>query len=376
VIYELLRFLIDDVPFFTFIVVAAIFFAYLINPVIALLSRRMPVLASILLVYAAIALLIAFAFYIVWPAVTSDAQSIARDAPRMLVQLQRVLTSPHDPLTAHLPAPAQHFILSIPTRIEHTVSNYGAAIASRVIPVVVSAVSVIALFIIVPVVAAYMTAESRSIKRLMLLSLPRSSRFRAARIIQDLDRVVGGFIRGQLLVAAIVGGLITLLLLGLHVPYAVLIGVIAGALDVIPYIGAFAGWIAAFSISFINNGIENAAAVTMGIIVINQLEGHIIVPNIVSRSVALTPLGVMLSLILAGEILGLPGLLIAVPAAGVVRVLYINLVQPSRREPPQPSRQISRLAEYLTRLVVSLPNVRSKASKGSGARRRSTRRSP
>lgn len=374
-IYELLRFLVDDVPFFTFIVVGAIFFAYLIHPVVALLSRRMPVWASLVIIYAAIALAVAFAVYIVWPAVAADAQNIARNAPRMMSEIQRLLTNPRDPLTAHLPAPIRNVILSIPTRIEHAVTSYGAAIASRVIPVLVSAVAVLALFIIIPVVAAYMTAESKSIKRLMLRSLPHSSRFRAARIIQDLDRVVGGFIRGQLLVAIIVGSLITLLLLGLHVPYAVLIGVVAGALDVIPYVGAVAGWLAAFTISFITNGVENAAAVTAGIIVINQLEGHIIVPNVVSRTVALTPLGVMLALLISGEILGLPGLLVAVPAAGVVRVLFINLFQPSRREHPQPSLRMSRLAAYVNRLVVTLPNVRSRARKGSDTRHRSTRRS-
>jgi predicted PurR-regulated permease PerM len=376
VIYELLRFLVDDVPFFTFIVVGAIFFAYLINPVVALLSRRMPVWASLVVVYAAIAFAVAFAIYIVWPAVASDAQSIARNAPRMMAEIQKLLTDPRDPLTAHLPATMRNFILSIPTRIERAATNYGAAIASRVIPVIVSAVAVLALFIVIPVVAAYMTAESKSIKRLMLLSLPRPSRYRAARIIQDLDRVVGGFIRGQLLVAIIVGSLITLLLLGLRVPYAVLIGVVAGALDVIPYVGAFAGWLAAFTISFVNNGVENAAAVTLGIIVINQLEGHVIVPNVVSRTVALTPLGVMLALLISGEILGLPGLLIAVPAAGLVRVLFINLVQPSRREHPQPSHRMSRLAAYVTRLIVSMPNARSRAWKGTAVRRRSTRRSP
>lgn len=374
-IYEVLRFLVADVPFFTFIVVGAIFFAYLINPVVALLTRRLPIVLSLVFVYIAIALVIAFATYIVWPALLADAQSVGRDAPRMVAELERILTNPSDPVTAHLPGPARSFILSIPTRIEHSAADYGAEIAARVVPVVVSVVSVLALFIIIPVVAAYMTAESKSIKRLMLLSLPRSARFRAARIIQDLDRVVGGFIRGQLLVASIVGSLITLLLLGLHVPYAVLIGVVAGALDVIPYVGAFAGWIAAFTISFINNGIENAAAVTLGIIVINQLEGHVIVPNVVSRTVALTPLGVMLALLISGEILGLPGLLIAVPAAGMVRVLFINLVQPERREHYQPSHRISRLAAYLTKLIVSIPSGRSRAPRGSGARRRSSRRS-
>jgi predicted PurR-regulated permease PerM len=114
--------------------------------------------------------------------------------------------------------------------------------------VLLSIVSILALFIVIPVVAGYMTAESRAIRRSLLGYLPRKARLRAARIIHDLDRVVGGFIRGQLVVAAIVGTLVTLLLLGLHVPYAPLIGLVAGTLDVIPYVGAVAGWLPPLSL--------------------------------------------------------------------------------------------------------------------------------
>jgi predicted PurR-regulated permease PerM len=376
VLYEILRFLIVDIPFFTIVVVGALFFAYLIHPVVSELRRRMHVVWAIVVLYAGIGLILSFAVYVVWPPIAADAQSIAHDFPRIVATVEHVLTNPHDPFTAHLPVPVRNFILSIPSRIERDAGRYGASLATTAVPVLFSVVAFVALFIIIPIVAAYMTAEARSVKRVMLAFFPRSARMRVGRIIADLDDVVGGFIRGQILVAIIVGSLITLLLFGLHVRYAVLIGAVAGVLDVIPYVGAVSGWLPAFVISFVNNGIENSLAVTAGIIVINQIEGHLIVPNVVSRTVALTPLGVMLALLFGGEVLGLPGLLVAVPVAGAIRVLAINLVWPDRRRylRRQERQRNSWIASGIRAIAGAIE--RSRARRESAGRHRPTDRSP
>lgn len=351
--YVILAFL-ASVPIFTFAVIGAVFFAYLIHPIVAWLQRRMPMVAAILVLYLAIALLVAFVLYIISPLIAADAKRIMLNAPKLVSAGRRLLTDPHDPLTAHLPPHVRSLVASIPVRVADWLTQYASSLAKRAMPLVLSFVTVVAMFVIIPVTAAYMTAEARTIKRTLLALLPPSARMRTARIISDLDSVVGGFIRGQLLVACVVGSLVTLLLLGLHVPYAFLIGLFAGVADVIPYVGAVAGWLPAFLIAYMNNGFPNAIAVSLGIIVINQLEGHIIVPNVVSRTVALTPLGILLSLLLAGEVLGLPGLLIAVPAAGVVRVLVINFTNWPRHEPRKPiiPRPLQRLPRLLVRLIL------------------------
>ena len=185
-----------------------------------------------------------------------------------------------------------------------------------------------ALFIIIPVVAAYMLLEAEGIKRVVVGMIPAAARPRSLKILSDLDKVLGGFIRGQLIVAAIIGSFVTILLLALHVKYAVLIGVVAGILDVIPYVGAIAGWLPAFFIALFSNGWLNALLVTIGIIVINQLEGHIIAPRVVSKSVDLSPLIVVIALLTGGELMGIAGLIIAVPVAGVIRVLVMNFWPP------------------------------------------------
>jgi predicted PurR-regulated permease PerM len=144
--------------------------------------------------------------------------------------------------------------------------------------------------------------------------------------LYDVNAVVGGFIRGQLLVAIIVGVLITIMLTVLHVRYAFLIGVIAGLLEIIPYLGAFVGAAPAVIIALVTNGPLNAGLVVLGFIAINQIEGHVISPLVVGESVGLSPLIIILALLTGGELFGLAGLLLAVPVAGIIKVLLVNLL--------------------------------------------------
>lgn len=316
--------LLARVATFTTVVVGAIFFAYLIFPVIRLLNRRMPLGLAIGVVYAVLVLLVALGLSFVVPALAGDVQQLAKNMPILVAHAQSILINPTSPLLQHVPMQLRDYAAGVPAEIETNLGSYFSRFMTTVVPLLVSFVAIGALFVLIPVVAAYMLYEAEGVKYNFLSYVPEHWQPRAQAILADLDRVVGGFLRGQVIVALIVGILVTMLLLGLHVQYAVLIGAIAGVLDVIPYIGAFAGWLPAFCIALLTNGFDNALFVTIGIVVINQLEGHIIAPNVVSKSVELTPLAVILALIVGGELAGIPGLFLAVPVAGVIRVLVVN----------------------------------------------------
>lgn len=333
ILYKALE-LFGHVRTLTIVVIGAVLFAYLVFPLIARLKRRIPLGAAIGVVYLFIAILVGFAISVVVPILTADAKNLVHDAPLLVRDAQTALVNPSNPLVAHLPSDVRDYLIALPAQVEANVTKYAAGAAVTILPVLLSIVTIGALFVIIPVVAAYLMLEADELKRTLLGFVPLAGQQKALKIIADLDHVVGGFIRGQLIVAAIVGTLVTILLLILHVRYALLIGVVAGILDVIPYVGAIAGWLPAFVIALFTNGIENAAFVTIGIVVINQLEGHIIAPNVVSKSVELTPLAVVLALIAGGELGGIAGLLLAVPVAGIIRVVIMNF----RPAPVAPAR--------------------------------------
>jgi predicted PurR-regulated permease PerM len=154
-------------------------------------------------------------------------------------------------------------------------------------------------------------------------------------VLRDLDSVLGGFIRGQILVGIVIGTFITVALLLLHVKYAVLIGVAGGIGDIIPYVGAFVGFVPAVILAFVNDGWQHALVVTVVFIAIFQLEGHFIAPKIVSDSVGLSPLTVIVAILIGGELLGVLGMFVAVPVAGILRVALLHALP--RTRVPQPA---------------------------------------
>jgi predicted PurR-regulated permease PerM len=179
--------------------------------------------------------------------------------------------------------------------------------------------------IAIPVVSIYMLAESQMIKRFFLRAFPQRRQQRAIDFLSDVDAVIGGFIRGQIIVAAVVGCLAIIALFLLHVPYAFVIGAWAGIADVIPYIGPFAGGIPAAIIAVIFNGPGSLFGVLVAFVVINQLEGHFLGPRIVSSTVKITPLAVIFALLIGAQLFGFFGLIIAVPLAGLVRVTLVHV---------------------------------------------------
>jgi len=327
ILYKLYEFL-GHVAAFTAALIGAIFFAYLIFPIVSRLNRRMPLGVAIGIVYASLALLVALVLLVVAPALSADFQQLVHNGPALVHQAQAELTNPTNPFVQRLPLQVRDYIATLPAQIENNLGLYASTFTTTVLPVVASIVALGALFVVIPVVATYLLLEAEDIKRTFLGFIPNHNQEKAQQVIADLDGVVGGFVRGQIVVAFIVGLLVTLLLLGLHVQYAVLIGALAGVFDVIPYVGAVAGWLPAFFIALFTNGSESALFVTIGIIAINQLEGHIIAPLVVSKSVELTPLTVLLALIAGGALAGIPGLFLAVPVAGAIRVLVVDLRPP------------------------------------------------
>jgi predicted PurR-regulated permease PerM len=323
---------------FVAIGVAAIFFAYAIAPAVDRLARSYPKRLAITVVYVAMVLLLGLGGAVVIPGLISSASAFNADVPRVVAAYHQQVAAM--PLVAELPPKLQAAIVQAPERAFAALGNFGAEAATSAFAFGITAASFVAFIIVVPVLAIYLLLEIDTIRRAALRLTPVGARLPAARLIREIDSMLGSFIRGQLTVAAIVGVMVTLLLLALHVPYALLIGVLAGLFDVVPYVGAVAGWLPAFAISVSTNGWQNALLVTLGIIVINQIEGNLVVPRVISAKVGLSPLTVIVALFVGGELLGVLGLLVAVPIVAVFRIIAEKVVDEAT---PSPDTEAERL---------------------------------
>ncbi len=305
----------------TVIAVGGILVAYLVLPLVQTLNRRLPLWLALTIVYAGIALAVVVALWLLVPTLVIQFQALVASIPAMRRVVEQYLSTTNNPIITHLPAELRGYVTKVPGQLTVQLQQFAASLSLRVVNAVLSAITVGALTVAIPVVSLYMLAESATMKRFFARLVPPNSRPLAMDILGDIDTVIGAFVRGQLLVAAAVAVLAIAALLLLHVPNAVLIGLWAGVADIVPYVGPFAGAIPATLVALFSNGWPSAVFVIIAFTIINQIEAHLLGPRIVSSAVKVTPLAVIFSLLIGAHVLGFLGLLIAVPIAGIIRAL-------------------------------------------------------
>ncbi|HZD17265.1 MAG TPA: AI-2E family transporter, partial [Actinomycetota bacterium] len=195
----------------------------------------------------------------------------------------------------------------------------------------------------------YLLVDIPKIQRGIVAMIPARRRPEVLAISEKLGRAIGGFFRGQLLVALFVGIASTLALYIVGLPYWALVGMITGLFNLIPLIGPFiGGGIAAF-VAFTTNtagegllhlepGWPLAIGATVGLLIVQQIDNHIISPNVVARTVKLHPVTVMLALLAGGTLLGLWGMLLAVPTVASIKILVLHAWDTQMTWPPTAER--------------------------------------
>ena len=142
--------------------------------------------------------------------------------------------------------------------------------------------------------------------------------------MSQINFVITTFIKGALVDSLIVAFLSSLVLTLLDVKFAVIIGVIGGLLNIIPYFGPFFGMVPAFLVAFFDAGLARGFLVILGLFLVQQLDSNYIYPKIVGATTGLHPLFVLMAVSIFGYFFGIAGMLLAVPVAGIIQVLIKN----------------------------------------------------
>jgi predicted PurR-regulated permease PerM len=205
------------------------------------------------------------------------------------------------------------------------------------------------------IVAYYWMTEKAIIKRLVLGLFPMDRRDRAHALWDEIEDKLGGWARGQVLLMLIIGGVSTVVYGALGLPSFFLLGIWAGITELIPFIGPFLGGGLAVIVAF-TEGWQKAAVVLLFVIVLQQLEGNVIVPRVMRNAVGLTPLSVILAVLVGSTLLGPLGAILAIPVAAAVQVLISELLR--TREETDDDEAGSPL---IRRLALGLPRRRGAA---------------
>ncbi len=216
------------------------------------------------------------------------------------------------------------------TKFVTELGNIGETIFSFILNVLNGLKDNVLNFVLGIVLAFYIMADMNFFKRMykeaQLIIMPKKYAEKVNQFILEVDGVVSKFIRGQLLDCSIIGvvSIIGLSLIGLE--FAFFVGLFVGLSNIIPYFGPIIGAIPAVLIGLISPEPIKALYAVVVLTIIQQIDGNVIAPRIIGRSVGLHPIFILIS-ILIGAQFGFVGLILAVPTAGVVKLILTKIIE-------------------------------------------------
>lgn len=316
--------------------------AYLLNPLVDWLERLRinRTLAIFFLLVLGLGIATAFVLIVV-PTITDDVRSVANDAIPRFIETAR---HRYDAASAWM---LEHSGRGLPQSFDETFTHYGQRLQDLATELVQRLTSVTGDFLsagwavvayivnicLIPLFIFYYLRDFERIKARLTSMVPLPYRPAVLKKAQRIDRLVGEWFRGQLMVCGILGALFALGLAILDVKLGILIGIVAGLLHIIPYLGFTVGLALALLMSALDSstGWGQLFGVVAVFTLVQTLEAYIITPKIVGERVGLSPLMVIIVVLVGGQLFGFWGVLLAVPAAAVLRVFLLDAVADYKR---------------------------------------------
>ncbi|MEU5941389.1 AI-2E family transporter [Micromonospora sp. NPDC047548] len=312
-------------------ILVAAFFAVALAPLVDLLQRRLVrrrALATLLVFLAAFVLLGGVAALILVPLVEELARFVEQ-APELLRET-RAGRGPFGELLERVG------LLGYARRHSDQIQHYGGQLSQPAIGLVRSVVETVAGLVTVIVLAYLMVLEAPLITHGVLGLVGDGAAQRLRRIGRESSRAITGYLSGNLLISVIASGLTYLVLVLFGVPFAAVIALLVGVADLIPLVGATLGAIVAAGAAFLHSPTAGVVVLVF-FVVYQQVENHLLQPVIMSRAVRLNPLTVLVSALLAAELAGLVGALLAIPAAAIGQILLREFAPTGVRSLPDPT---------------------------------------
>ncbi len=284
-------------------------------PLVARLQRRLPRRLSILLVYVAILLLLALIGWFTVRPLSEQVASATQRLPALMSKLQPLLQR----LTALLPP-------NFATTLLSQLSQFARAVVSVPVAIVSSLVELV----VVVFISIYALIEAPVAQRYILSLFPGERAGQANRLLSKTVWEVGGYWRGAVLDGLIIGLTTYVGLLLIGVDFALALALVAAVLEVLPIIGPIIAALPVFAVAILQSPLKALIAMIF-IIIVHQVEGNIVVPNVMRSQTNISPLLVLLALAGGFAVGGILGALTAIPVVAVVRILLQEAIAPAVR---------------------------------------------
>jgi predicted PurR-regulated permease PerM len=303
--------------------------AYALVPVVTSLERIIPRWLAITLTYIGLLIVLAAVLSLVVSSLITQITGLAAQITAALSASQPGANAPLYSTLLRLGLTADQ----INGARDYAAAQLASA-AGGLAPFLAGALTGVFDLIVVIVLSIYFMADGQRVSRWMHTGLPLTYRHRGALITDTIERVAGGYIRGQLILCGSIGLLVGLGMWALGVPFAALLGVLAFFLEFIPFLGPPIS--AAFAVLLAwPQGWLTIGLILAWFVLIHILEGYVLQPRLVGHSVGVNPTIMILAALAGGEVFGLWGALFAAPVAGVAQSLLIAIWHNWRDQHPE-----------------------------------------
>lgn len=294
---------------------------YILRPVVRLLGRYLPLSASIIIVFVAIITAGYGAYKVMGPIVAKQGNQLIEKIPDTTKSItefsKRIINETDSNMidTKKISDSAIHYLETFPKMI----SSNAATIFSTV-------TSIITVIVIVPFIVFYFLKDGHKLRPFLLKWIPENVEHEGNRILIDVDKTLSSYIVGQFIIALADGILMYIGYIIIGLDNALLLAIFATLLTVVPFLGPFLGIIPAL-ISGLLISPFTALKVLILMAIVQQLEGHLITPQVMGRRLNIHPLTVIFLLLIAGSLYGFIGILIAIPTYSVVKTIVQNFIK-------------------------------------------------
>ncbi|WP_258832795.1 AI-2E family transporter [Peribacillus frigoritolerans] len=327
-----ISFLFEPIVIFTstlfFPILISGFLYFLFNPTVDfLVKRRMPRGLAILLLYVLFLGLISLLVGLVGPSLSKQVTDLINNLPDYFNQTRKFIEDSADskwflwtveqdyvPLQ-EVGDSLQKYLTNLPSNITNSLTSVFSVVTNITLVVVT-----------VPFILFYMLKDGDKLPAAIMKFVPVRYRKPALTVLQETGGTLTTYIQGQMLVCMFVGigTFIGYLIIGL--PYAFLFALIGAVTNIIPYVGPFIGAAPAVIVALIHSPTE-ALLVILVVTVIQQLDGNFISPLVIGKKLNTHPLTIIILLLVAGNIAGIIGMILAVPTYSVVKTIVLNIVK-------------------------------------------------
>jgi predicted PurR-regulated permease PerM len=325
--------------------------AYLLLPVVNWIDRSMPARfrrwgiarpLSIIITYLVLILIVAGAVAFIVPVVLQQARILIERWPSFVGQAQDWGARGLGWYTETVPLEWRE---TIETNLRNLLDDSVGTLRAGAVATVTTVFTTMSFFlglVVIPFWLFYILKDEQQVKQGVLSVFPEQLRPDVQSLARLVDDVLSAYIRGQFLLVLFVGALATLALVIIGVPFALVLGVIAGIFEALPYVGPILGAIPAVLVALLTDPVS-AIWTLAAFVSIQQIENLILMPRIAGESVKLHPALVMVALVVGNELAGLLGMLVAVPVTAVLRDLFKYLYLRFLDEPLSPEEALTRI---------------------------------